>query len=64
MKKEGMPEQSDNLNHDNLPELGSRIAMNENTELLTKKKKKSIYIGHLESQPVLPIFTGADFVNC
>lgn len=33
-----MPEQSDNLNHDNLPELGSRIAMNENAELLTKKK--------------------------
>jgi len=38
MKKKGMPEQSDNLNHSNLPELNCRIGMNENTELLTKQK--------------------------
>lgn len=62
MKKEGMPEQRDNLNHNNLPELDSRTGMNENAELLTKKK--SIFIGHLESHPVLPIFTRGDVVNC
>lgn len=62
-----MPEQSDNLNHNNLSELDSIIGMNENAELLTNKqtnKQKSVFIGHLESDPVLPIFTRGDVGNC
>lgn len=35
MTKEGMPEQSDNLNQNNLPEPDSRSGMNEIAELLT-----------------------------
>lgn len=62
MKKEGMPEQSDNLNHNNLPELDSRIGMNENAELLTKKGVNFYWTR--ESHPVLPIFTRGDIVNC
>lgn len=33
-----MPKQTEDFNHNNLPELNSRLWMNENTKLLGEKK--------------------------
>lgn len=64
MKKEEMPEESDNLNHNNLPELDNRIGMNENTELLTKTSPQSL----LDTWKATPVCLSSQavtlFVNC